>query len=102
MTMSPWKVTTDPLTLRRMGKLGEEAGELLAVTNRVVIQGIDEVDPSSGKTNRQRLTDEVADVIAQCETTIRDLGLDQNYIAERVLKKCMQMFEWEAVLKGQE
>jgi hypothetical protein len=51
--LSKWVPTTDPMTLRRMGKLTEELGELQSVAARVVIQGIDETDPSSGKVNRR-------------------------------------------------
>ncbi|WP_394789098.1 hypothetical protein [Rhodoferax sp.] len=100
-TMNKWMPTTNPLILRRMGKTGEEAGELLAVTNRVIIQGIDEIDPSSGKTNRQRLQEEIADVVAQCYCTINALSLDENFIRMRTVEKQRQMIEWEALYSEQ-
>lgn len=95
--MSKWTPTTDLMLLRRMGKTGEEAAELSAVTNRCIIQGIDEVDPGTEKVNRQRLTDEIADVQAQLVCTVLALKLDLEYIAERTAQKIAQMREWEAM-----
>lgn len=95
-TMSPWTPTTDPRTQRRTGKLLEELGELTSVVARIQIQGIDEIDPSSGKTNRRRLTDETADVLAQVELAIAHFGLDTDAIRFRVSEKKRRMAEWEA------
>lgn len=95
--LSKWTPTTDLMMLRRMGKLIEELGELQAVAARCIIQGIDEIDPSSGKTNRVRLEHETADVIAQCFTTIKALGLDNDAIQKRAHEKQRQMAEWEAM-----
>lgn len=93
--INKWTPTTDLLTLRRMGKLVEELGELQSVAARVVIQGIDEIDPGSGKVNRARLQDELADVQAQIGCTVLAFGLDQEYIARRTAEKIRQMAEWE-------
>lgn len=95
--MSKWTPTTDLLMLRRMGKLTEELGELLSVAARCVIQGIDEVDPGSGKVNRIRLEHEIADVMAQCRVTVEALDLDADFINLRDLEKQRQMAEWEAL-----
>lgn len=97
MALSKWIPTTDLMMLRRMGKLSEELGELQAVAARCVIQGIDEVDPGSGKANRLRLEQEIADVIAQCEVTMKALGLNESAINMRVYQKAQQMAEWEAM-----
>lgn len=96
-TMNKWTPTTNLLELRRLGKLGEELGELGNVASRCIIQGLDEVDPGTGKVNRQRLLDELADVYAQIECTIEAFGLDRTYYAERVVRKVRQMGEWEAL-----
>ena len=93
--ITPWHVETNAALLRRFGKLGEELGELQAVVCRCIIQGLEETDPSSGKTNRQRLTEELADVEAQMECTRVALGLDKNEIYKRVLKKIEGMIDWE-------
>ena len=98
-TMNKWQVTTDPLTLRRLGKLGEELGELANVASRCIIQGVDATDPGTGKVNRQRLLDELADVAAQIDCTIAAFGLDDAYFDNRRLLKRAQMAEWEALYR---
>jgi NTP pyrophosphatase (non-canonical NTP hydrolase) len=97
MALTKWTPTTDLMMLRRMGKLQEELAELANVAARCIIQGIDEVDPGSGKVNRTRLENEIADVLAQCRCTIDALGLDDDHIAERTREKREQMAEWEAM-----
>lgn len=96
-TMNKWTPTTDLLTLRRMGKLLEELGEASNVAARVIIQGIDEVDPGSGKVNRERLENELADVQAQIGCTVMAFDLDQDRMARRTAEKMRQMAEWEAL-----
>lgn len=98
--VSKWTPTTNLMMLRRMGKLSEELGELQAVAARVIIQGIDEIDPGTGKVNRQRLEDEIADVLAQCNVTIRSLRLNHDRIHNRASDKACQMAEWEALFDG--
>lgn len=95
--MNPWQVCQDPKVLRRTGKSLEELGELIAVLARVIIQGIDEVDPGSGKTNRIRLENESADVLVQCRQTIEALALDRTRIEARVAEKDRQMVAWESL-----
>ncbi|MDP4074238.1 hypothetical protein [Acidovorax sp. A1169] len=176
-TMNPWTPTTDPRTLRRLGKLQEELGELTtavaasienpyshrkaftdetadvlaqvelavaqfdlprdvmamrmseslhmslnpvgrgttpshhtsllrilgvlqAVVARCVIQGIEEIDPSSGKTNRVRFIEAVADTLTQVNKSIGHFSLDYNAIRLRVTEKKRQMAEWEALCTG--
>lgn len=99
--MHPWVPTTDLKLLRRFGKLIEELGELSTVAGRCIIQGIDEIDPSSGKVNRQRLEEELADVLAQCSVTIEVLRLSSKTIWPRVGKKERQMAEWEAFFQDE-
>lgn len=97
--MSPWQVTTDPKLLRRMGKTIEEAGELVNVAGRVIIQGIDEIDPGTGKSNRARLLDELADMQAQIDCTCQLLfssNEDSLYFHERLRRKKANMADWEA------
>ena len=64
---------------------------------RCIIQGIDEIDPGTGKVNRLRLEQELADVIAQCGVTAEALDLDLVAIADRVGQKSAQMDAWEAL-----
>ena len=65
MATKPWVSTLTPHQARRVGKTIEELGELLGVLGRLSIQNIDDIDPGTGKTNRQRLHEETADVLAQ-------------------------------------
>lgn len=97
MALSKWIPESDPMVLRRVGKTGEECAELAKVCSRITIQGLDGVDPASGESNREALAKEVADVQAQCEVTIRALGLPREFIEARVEIKVQQMAEWEAM-----
>lgn len=101
MPVTAWKTETNPLRSRRLGKLAEEVSECGAVAARCWIQGINEIDPSSGKTNRRRLQEEMADVLAQVVCSIRDLDLDQDFIMTRTLDKIAQMEEWEKLVRDE-
>ncbi len=99
--MSPWKHESDPLTIRRIGKLGEELAELSKVVCRIQIQGISGIDPKTGKSNKEALTEEIADVIAQCELSISQLSLRGSIIADRIEVKKQRMEEWELALRNE-
>jgi hypothetical protein len=99
MSMNPWKPDADPYQARRIGKTLEELSELSAVLARISIQGIDAIDPASGKTNRQRLIEEHADVIAQLQCNLFAFDLPFDEIKSRSCKKQQQMAEWEAHFK---
>lgn len=95
-TMQPWAPTLTPHQTRRAAKTLEELGELAAVLARIQIQGLDEIDLSSGKTNRQRFHEETADVIAQINCNFRAFDMPADAIDERVQAKELMMGEWEA------
>ena len=97
--LQPWYVEIDSQRLRRFGKTLEELGELQAVVARCIIQGIDEVDPSSQKTNRLRLEEEIADVYAQLFLLEERFNLDTEFIAERMMHKTDQMYEWDRLVE---
>lgn len=96
--MNPWRPISDPMMQRRLGKTAEELSELLAVIARIGIQGMDEIDPASGKTNRQRFHEETADVIAQINCNFRAFDMSSDEIDERVQMKEAMMTEWEEIL----
>lgn len=98
-TATKWIPTTDLMQLRRFGKMLEELGELTEVASRCIIQGIDELDPSTQRMNRVRLTDEIADVYAQLDETIEALELNSFYIEKRRAAKRAYMQEWEEMFK---
>lgn len=101
MAMNKWIPESSPMVLRRVGKTGEECAELSKVCSRITIQGLRGVDPETGLMNVEALAKEVADVIAQCETTIETLGLPRKFIEGRVATKRAQMAEWEALFSEQ-
>lgn len=96
--INAWAAESNALFVRRLGKTGEECGELSAVVTRCIIQGVDGVDPSSGKTNRERLFDELADVQAQIDCCVETFAIDIFAFESRVLFKRERMGEWESLL----
>lgn len=94
--MNKWEPDTDPHQARRIGKTLEELGELSAVLARISIQGMDAIDPASGKTNRRRMLEETADVMAQIECNIEAFGMSTCALADRLQRKIRHMQEWEA------
>jgi hypothetical protein len=97
MAVNKWVPTTNLMELRRLGKLGEELGELSNVASRCIIQGLDETDPGTGRVNRDRLLDELADVAAQIDCTITAFKLNAAHFGQRRRAKRDQMAEWEAM-----
>jgi NTP pyrophosphatase (non-canonical NTP hydrolase) len=98
--MQPWAPTITDHQKRRAGKTLEELGELVAVLARLQIQAIDDIDLGSGKTNRQRLLEEIADVYAQLDLTFASFNLDFDALYDRISRKKELMFEWEAHFKS--
>lgn len=97
MALNKWTPESNPMILRRVGKTGEELAELGKVCSRITIQGIDGIDPATGVSNRDALTKEIADVMAQCDVCIDALGLDWDAIRNRMRDKVEQMREWESM-----
>jgi len=97
--MNAWKTDITEFQARRIGKTLEELGELSAVLARITIQGLDAIDPSSGKTNRQRMSDETADVIAQIGCNMDAFAMPIEEIDTRAAMKEAQMEEWEQLLR---
>lgn len=93
---NPWHPMSDPVDLKVMGKLGEEATELGSAVCRCIIQGIDEFEPVTGKINRRWLEDEIADVLGNIELVTERWGLDIDYMVERSKRKKAQLRIWHA------
>ena len=94
----PWIPMTDPVEIAVVGKLGEEANELGKICSRSLIQGIDGVDPSSGKINRVALANEIADVFANAQMAMRRFNLDSDYIMMRCNAKMDHLKGWHEQL----
>lgn len=95
--MNPWHPMTNPVDLKHIGKLGEEAGELASAAARCSIQGIDEREPVTGKLNRTWLEDEIADVMANSDLCMEHFGLDRLRILERAARKMVLLREWHSM-----
>lgn len=93
---NPWQPITDVQQLRLLGKFGEELGECSAAVSRTIIQGIDEAEPVTGKSNRVWIEDEIADVIANALLVIRDFELDRARINGRVRSKIKLLRDWHS------
>lgn len=91
---SPWHPIENPVDLKHLGKLCEEANELGGIIARCIIQGVDESDPTTGKVNRVALQEEIADVIANCQLVSDRFKLDDEAISERIQKKMKLLKSW--------
>ncbi len=67
--ISPWMPEQDRLRLAVLTKLAEECNELSGRAVRCIAQGIDELDPKSGLSNRDEMRREIADVKACIRVT---------------------------------
>lgn len=95
---SPWQPEADALTLKYIGKLGEELNECGAAIFRCVIQGVDGREPSTGEINREWLAKEIADVLANTSLVIEHLKLDRDAIEKRRLFKTAYLLRWHGMV----
>jgi NTP pyrophosphatase (non-canonical NTP hydrolase) len=95
--LNPWHPITDAVDLKHLGKLGEELGECSAAVSRVIIQGLDEKEPVTGKPNREWLEDEIADVMAGFKLVIERFELDRTRINLRAARKEGQLRDWHGM-----
>lgn len=97
---SPWVPTTSLTELKILGKALEELGEGISAIARVLIQGIDEAEPVTGKPNREWLTDEVADIHAGLEIITGYYQLNVDTIDERKKRKISHLRRWHMLGKA--
>lgn len=95
--MNPWHPIKDAVQLKTLGKLGEELGECSAAVSRCIIQGVEGLEPVTGKSNRQWLEEEIADVIAGISLATELFNLDEAAIRARAAKKVEQLRAWHAM-----
>lgn len=91
----PWHPMKDPVDIKTLGKALEEAGELISAMARCLIQGIDEKEPQTGKSNRQWLEEELADVDATNTLVKERFGVAPKQ--QRVEIKKKRLREWHAL-----
>lgn len=96
--LSPWQPETRKIALKHLGKLAEECNECGAAVARCIIQGIDECEPVTGKSNRLWLEEEIADVIANAQLVMQHFALDNAAIDARVVRKMAHLRKWHDML----
>jgi hypothetical protein len=96
--ISPWVPMAKPIDQKHLGKLQEELAEAGAAAARCMIQGIDAVEPDTGKPNRQWLEEELADVLANSELVEEHWGLDIVAIRARADRKKAGLRVWHGML----
>lgn len=74
--ITAWLPEQDRHRLAVLGKLAEECNELAARASRCILHGLDEVDPDTGRTNREELTRELADVDACTAQALKRLDIE--------------------------
>ena len=97
--INPWQPITHAIDLKHLGKLAEEVNELGAAIARCIIQGIDEFEPVTGKTNREWLMDEIADVRANVALCVNHFKLDDSYMDSRMFQKVKLLQKWHNMIK---
>lgn len=97
--ISPWMPEQDRVRLAALGKLIEECNELSARAARCIVQGIDELDPDTGRTNRAELEREIADVYATI--MVVEVGQNLGYLRERIANKISGFERWHALIGGE-
>jgi NTP pyrophosphatase (non-canonical NTP hydrolase) len=96
---SPWQPIKLPLHLALLGKLLEELNECGSAASRCIIQGVDECEPVSGKSNREWLEDEIADVTAGIALISERFDLNHDRIFKRVVRKMAHLRQWHVMLE---
>jgi hypothetical protein len=91
---SPWHPMSNPIDLKHLGKFGEELGECSSAVSRCIIQGINECEPTTKVSNKDWLTDEIADILANAELVIKRFNLSREFISNRMNKKIKHLQQW--------
>ena len=88
----PWIPITNCTDLKYLGKLNEELSELQKVISRIIIQGMDGVDPANNAINRAEFEKEIADVYAHLNCNIKHFYLMIDN--DRIIKKIKLQKQW--------
>lgn len=94
--IEPWHPMTSAVDLKHLGKLAEELGEAGSAVARCIIQGIEEREPVTLKSNREWLEDELADVLANIDLVSDHFDLHRGLMRERVARKKRLLLAWHA------
>lgn len=91
---SDWRREASERRNAVLGKLAEEANELAGRCVRSMIQGLDEVDPGTGRTNLAHLEDEMADVYTMLQMANNFLPVNPWTITVRRQLKYNYKLPW--------
>lgn len=94
--ISPWMSDNNPHTFATMLKLIEECGELISRSARTLMAGFEELDPDSGRTNREEMNREISDVTATIIEGVKRLNLVID--TERVFNKQDGFKRWHNLI----
>ena len=97
-TITAWMPETDQHVLAVLGKLAEECNELAGRCSRAAMQGLEELDPKSGFTNRAELGREVSDVLACIDTLADRLNIKAS--DQRVVDKVNGFMRWHGMIRS--
>jgi hypothetical protein len=85
-----------------LGKTIEELGELTAALARAQIQGVDEVHPVTGKSNRVWIEEEIQDVLNMIDFCPRANRTSEDRIAsrQRRQRKFQHIDQWLRTIRN--
>ncbi len=97
--LNPWIPNANPYDQAVHLKLHEELGECCSASARCSMQGIDEVEPVTGKSNRRWFEEELADAAAVVSWAIEHFKLDESFIEDRMHKKLARFHAWHELIE---
>lgn len=80
--------------LEAMGILQEECAEVIQIVSKCRRFGLDETHLKSGKTNRDRLTEEIGDVLALIGILIEQEVVFEDDLEEAYFAKIEKLKKW--------
>ena len=84
-----------PMDKKGLTKLVEECGELTQIAAKKMAYMNLDVHPDNGGSMKQRLEEEMGDVMAAVSFVIASLGLDNEAIMKRADEKTRLFVKWE-------
>lgn len=95
--ISPWMGEPDPVKKQVLAKMAEELSECAARVARCQAAGINDIDPDTGRTNKEELEREMADVVATFK--LSDIEIDTNINIERITTKLNGFNRWMVIIR---
>jgi hypothetical protein len=100
--ITAWIPESDPFIRITVGKLAEECNELAKVCARIEIQGINGIDPDTGRTNLEELWREVADVMAATDVADMVIPIPATVdVRDRRERKRNGFLRWHGMLRDE-